>query len=228
MVRYATGAEDKAARQQDILTAALDLYLQDTRRLPSVAAIAARAGLAKGTVYLYFDSKEQIFVTLQVREWRAFIDRVNRFFRSAPGTPEQKVAGFIAQLAGHIVANPSLMRLDSMGYALLAPNLSDDRLLEFKLRFAEILENTGHAVEEALALPSGKGVGLLIASFALTRGLWQIADLPATVRSAPDFAPHPFARLELGPDLLRALTDYWRGAWRAFPAPEAPDPAGFA
>ncbi|MCT4371576.1 hypothetical protein CLG85_015120 [Yangia mangrovi] len=54
---------------------------------------------------------------------------------------------------------------------------------------------------------------LLFRSFAMTRGLWQVADLPETVRAHPGFAGHPFARVDFGRDLSRALSDYWRGAW---------------
>lgn len=227
MVRYATGTEDKEARREAILSAALTLYLADTRHLPSVAAIAAGAELAKGTVYLYFDSKEQVFASLHVREWRKFIVLVQQYFADAEGSSGQKVAGFIARYAGHIANHPSLMRLDSMEYAILAPNLPDDILLEFKLQLASVIEDAGAVVDSALKLEPGTGVELLIGSFAMTRGLWQISDLPDGVRQNPLFSRHPYARLDLGHDLVRALVDYWRGAWCEFSAPTEPNPDGF-
>lgn len=226
MVQYATGLEDKKARQETILAAALSLFLEDTRRSPSVAAIARKAGLAKGTVYLYFDGKEQVFASLLVREWRAFIGQVKDHFADAPGTPQQTVASFIAGYAGHITHNPSLMRLDSMGYAVLEPNLPEDKLLAFKMELAAVLEEAGQVVDRSLSLPAGKGVELLVASFAMTRGLWQIADLPESILISPEYARHPFSRLDFGPDLVRALVDYWHGAWGDFPAPDGPDPRG--
>lgn len=226
MVQYATGAKEKKARQEDILAAALSLFLEDTRRAPSVAAIAAKAGLAKGTVYLYFDGKEQVFASLLVREWRGFIELVKRYFETASGTPEQIVADFIAGYAGYIASHPALMRLDSMGYAVLEPNLPEDKLLTFKMELAAVLDEAGTVVDRALSLEPGRGVKLLVAGFAMTRGLWQINDLPDAVLLSPEYALHPFSRLDFAPDLVCALVDYWRGAWGDFPAPEGPDPQG--
>ena len=55
---------DKARRRQTLLNSALELFLARPTELPSVQSIASRAGLAKGTVYLYFDTKEEIFLTI--------------------------------------------------------------------------------------------------------------------------------------------------------------------
>nr|WP_240989601.1 hypothetical protein [Salipiger mangrovisoli] len=52
MITYASAAEDKQARREAILEAALALFLEDTRRLPTVASVATRSKLAKGTIYI--------------------------------------------------------------------------------------------------------------------------------------------------------------------------------
>lgn len=215
MVRYATAAEDKQARREVILEAALALFLEDTRRLPTVAAVAARSGLAKGTVYLYFDSKEQIFASLLVRDWLHFIGLIADFFDHSAGTQEERLAGFIDFYVAHILEHPELMRLDSIGYAMLEPALSDAALLDLKMQFSDALDGAGRSMEAALNLRAGEGVTLLFRQFAMTRGLWQVADLPQAVRTHPGFAGHPFARVDFGGDLSHALADYWRGALAA-------------
>jgi AcrR family transcriptional regulator len=99
MVRHAHAKEDKEARRDDILGAALALFLKDTRRLPPVAAIAAEAGLAKGTVYIYFETKEQIFASLLYREWDALLAEVALSFAEGSGPSEVLVARFIARFS---------------------------------------------------------------------------------------------------------------------------------
>ncbi|MCT4371824.1 TetR family transcriptional regulator [Yangia mangrovi] len=226
MISYASAAEDKEARREVILEAALALFLEDTRRLPTVAAVASRSKLAKGTIYIYFDSKEQIFASLLIRELRAFIAFVTRYFENARGDGPEIVAEFVAQYVSYVRDHPSLMWLDSMGYAMLEPNLTDAQALDLNLQFAEALEDAGRAMDAVLGLPQGEGVELLIRSFALTRGLWQLVDIPQSVRTNPSFASHPFARMDFGRDLARALTQYWRGAWEMSPRPDAPDAGG--
>src|SRR5688500_16252429 len=51
----------KDARPQEILNAALRVFAKKGFAAARIDDIAAEAGIAKGTVYLYFDSKEAMF-----------------------------------------------------------------------------------------------------------------------------------------------------------------------
>ncbi|HRH91851.1 MAG TPA: helix-turn-helix domain-containing protein, partial [Agitococcus sp.] len=63
MARNAMTDADKLLRRADFINAAHHLF-REQKILPSVADIAKSAGLAKGTVYLYFKTKEEIFIAL--------------------------------------------------------------------------------------------------------------------------------------------------------------------
>lgn len=54
-------------REHDILDQAEIAMLEEGIRQVSVDAIAARAGVGKGTIYKHFDSKQQVWVALVVR-----------------------------------------------------------------------------------------------------------------------------------------------------------------
>jgi AcrR family transcriptional regulator len=54
----------KAARPQEILDAALDLFAERGFAATRMDDVAARAGVTKGTVYLYFKSKDELFKAL--------------------------------------------------------------------------------------------------------------------------------------------------------------------
>ncbi len=56
--------QDRARRKQEILAAARAVFAQSGFRRATVEAIAARAEVGKGTVYLYFESKEAILAEL--------------------------------------------------------------------------------------------------------------------------------------------------------------------
>lgn len=51
----------KEARPAEILDAALDLFVANGFMATKLADVAHKAGVSKGTVYLYFDSKETLF-----------------------------------------------------------------------------------------------------------------------------------------------------------------------
>jgi AcrR family transcriptional regulator len=51
-------------RAEEILRAALGVFLEKGFAAARIEDVAARAGIAKGTVYLYFDSKDALFKAL--------------------------------------------------------------------------------------------------------------------------------------------------------------------
>jgi AcrR family transcriptional regulator len=75
MARRAVAMEDKKKRRQAILVAARDLFNASDGTLPAASEIAAAADLAKGTVYIYFRTKEEIFLALLLQECIDVLDR---------------------------------------------------------------------------------------------------------------------------------------------------------
>src|SRR3954469_7259386 len=57
----------KEARPQELLAAALDLFVERGFAATRLDDVAARAGVSKGTLYLYFANKEELFKAV-VRE----------------------------------------------------------------------------------------------------------------------------------------------------------------
>jgi AcrR family transcriptional regulator len=53
--------DPKASKMNDIVAAALEEFFQQGFAAARLDAIAERAGIGKGTIYLYFDSKEALF-----------------------------------------------------------------------------------------------------------------------------------------------------------------------
>ena len=206
----ALDGEDKAARRADILAAARALFIEDSRQLPSAAQIAQAAGLAKGTVYLYFKTKEEIFVALLAEDFAGLLQEVHAAFRE--GDPAQVLPRFVERFAAYLDARPELLRLDAMAYSVLEQNLSEAQLRGFKLELVQGLVDAGAVIDRALGLAAGRGVALLLRSYALTRGLWQTLDYPPQLRtllSEPVFAP---IRPAFPQELKAALTEYLRGA----------------
>ena len=71
----------KEARPGELLSAALDLFVEKGYAATRVEEVAARAGVSKGTLFLYFPSKEALFQAVvrdniagRFAEWNAELD----------------------------------------------------------------------------------------------------------------------------------------------------------
>lgn len=212
MARRAFASEDKLARREAILEAARVLFAAGDGSLPSAAHIADAAGLAKGTVYLYFRTKEEIFAGLLLGGWSAVMAEVSRALSGGEDARSEKVAAFLAAYASHLDAHPELLRLDALGYGVLEQNMGEDALRAFKLTLVDRLNEAGTIADIALDLPEGRGFRLLMRTYALTRGLWQSTQRDA-ISSLPTDQP-VLAQLypAFDKELREALNEYWLGA----------------
>jgi AcrR family transcriptional regulator len=73
--------KEKENRRNTILKAARKLFFEKGFRAVTVDKIAAAAEISKGTIYLYFDSKEEIYVQILITENIEFYTRISSIFQ---------------------------------------------------------------------------------------------------------------------------------------------------
>ena len=216
-MRYrAIDQEQKQARRESILDAARELFLRSGAVLPSAADIAHQAGLAKGTVYLYFRSKEAIFIALLDAEFASLLEHLRLACESAGGGPAAVIDAFLAAYLPWLKQRPEFLQLASLGHGVLEQSASRDNVLAFKTRLAANLAVTGETLCRKLRLPaaagSDAGASLLLKSYALTLGLWQALDYPpglAQMLADEKFQP---LRPDFEQELASGLRQLWAGA----------------
>lgn len=98
--------------------------------LPSVNQIIAKAGVAKGTVYLYFGSKEEIYLSLLAQYFDAF---TQSFIESIEqSTQGELIDNFSAGFIAFANQQPKAVYLASIVPLILENNVGDEYLIEFK------------------------------------------------------------------------------------------------
>ncbi len=209
---HAHAVEDKAARRTAILQAADVSFAAGPGHLPTAAVIASATGLAKGTVYLYFQTKEEIFAALLLQKWSTVMKESQALLQTTKGTRAAKVSAFLAGLVAHLENHPELLRLDALGYSVLEKNMSHAVLVTHKAEFMMRLEKTGSVIDSALRLTEGRGIQLFMRTYALTRGLWQSYQHTEETVSAGVIISQRLVANPFGAELRDALTEYWRGA----------------
>lgn len=208
-------AEDKQERHQAILDAAERLLIGDPDRVANVAEVADEAGLAKGTVYLYFPSKEELLLALHERNIEGFFNPlIERLESSDPLT----IDDMFELTRDRIVAPPLFLPLASRCFGLMAQAIPEDAAAAFHQRMMARLVRAGAGLERHFPqLRPGDGLALLRHSYAMIIGLWQMYGAKGDAMHCPatglpvDEIPDAF-KLMYPDDLQRALGDLWRGA----------------
>lgn len=209
--RRAIYDEEKEARRGELLAAARQLFLEHDGRLATVTEVAERAGVAKGTVYLYFQTKEELYVTHYEELMTALLARLRDVCADASRDVR---AGVVDAICAFVDEQPDFLRLGSLMNGVLEQNLSDEFIEAYKSRLGEALLATAAALVQALApLSPDEASRLFLRSYALALGLWQQADLPRVVRRLiarrPDLG---FYVIDFPSELRRALTLVWQSA----------------
>lgn len=210
--RRAMDSEGKEERRQALLDAAEKLYLRHPDRMASVAEVAGAAGLAKGTVYLYFPSKEEMLLALHERHVATFFAALMRRL-AQPGPLDFDDIFPVAR--DHIIRRAGYLALASRCFGLMDREIPTQAALAFKARVAAVLAGAGGGLERHFALPRGAGLAMLMHSYSLMVGLWQLIHPNQRFGRAMERPELRALDLDLEREIERALRFLWRGTLEA-------------
>jgi AcrR family transcriptional regulator len=194
-VKRARTDEAKDARRQALLDAALDEFFERGFTAARTHDIAKRAGLSKGTLYLYFDSKEALFAELIESLTSPHLTHIEEIADNA--TSVLDAIDRFTEFAPHLVRTSDLPRLlkvligDSQHFP--------DTLKRYRQRVLDrVLAAIGSVLEAAKArgeieIGDPNLVARLVIAPVLFSGLWQAlfgADPDAEVDLEALFREH--------------------------------------
>lgn len=219
-VLRAVGVEDKEARRHAILDAAEKLLLRHPDRMASVAEVAEAARLAKGTVYLYFPSKEEMLLALHERHVEAFFTELTALLRGSGPLDFGRIFEVARRL---IVRRPGYLDLTARCLGLMDREIPVERALEFKIRVGQLLAQAGVELERHFPrLSPGDGVGLLCNSYGLMVGLWQLMHPNARFGAAMQRPEMQMFHRDYETEVERAVLALWTGVIDAGAAASVP------
>lgn len=139
---------EREARRRTILQAAIECFAEQGFASARTKDIAARAGVAEGTIYLYFDSKDELLLTAfreTVQEFSASVERL----LNDPRPFLDRLTDFIASQFVRIEQNPSLASV------LLFESRQSTKFYGGSVR--EVLRTYANAVERLLQTGVSRG-----------------------------------------------------------------------
>ncbi|MCY0994253.1 TetR family transcriptional regulator [Nannocystis sp. ILAH1] len=189
--RRARADADKQSRRRVLLCAAAEAFDEMPYNAVTVADIARRANLAKGTVYLYFATKEELFLQLALEQLGEWLGEVEAALTAgaAPVDAEALAELLARSLAGRV----RLARLLALQHAVLEHNVAPAVVLAWRRAMLQQMLQTAALLERRCpALRAGEGLRFFLHLHAAAVGLHQMThpapELAATL-TCPTIGP---------------------------------------
>lgn len=125
----ARNEEDKQERRRAILDAGLELWNETSYADFTMSAVAERAGVVKGTLYLYFETKEQLFLALMSDMMVGYFDDVDGELQQGGRWSKSRV---VQILAGGLAGRDAFTRMLTVLGNICEHNVSYEQLVAFK------------------------------------------------------------------------------------------------
>lgn len=190
-LRRARSEEQKQARRQQILQAAEHYVTEVGYEAFSMAKLAQYSGVVKGTLYLYFNTREEVFLTLYNRSLQRWGERFTQCL--VQGMSDYDYVKLLYQTASaDELFIPLLVRLEHV----IEHNVAMDSLVASKRQFINQINNIanqsapilGLNLHQAVEVVKTMGV-LLVGAIRVDQGptwRWRQENLPADVRALLD------------------------------------------
>lgn len=171
-------ARRKAERPSEILEAAFEEFVLHGYAATRLEDVAARAGVTKGTIYVYFESKAQVFEALARQRGKELYERTQSFIEDeAEPTPEsiRTDLAFLFRKCVDDQRSLEILRL-LISEAVRFPELVDEHFQNF---FAPVIDKLRVKVKRVIAnggfrpTPAADYPELLMAP-ALTIHIWTM------------------------------------------------------
>lgn len=201
-----TRARRKADRPGELLEAALDTFVAKGFSAARMEDIAARAGVSKGTIYLYYPSKEAIFEALVRRDIIPRVEAAEAMLAASGAAPELQLRHLL-EFMGKATADPRVAAVPKLVLAEAGnfPEMARFYRREVVGRGLALIEGILRRGMEsgAFRLLDTRATARLFVAPIILSALWQTSFAP--IEDAPE-PPGPMLALHL---------DLFLGALRA-------------
>jgi AcrR family transcriptional regulator len=204
--------QEKVEKRALILSSAEKLFMeQEHFNSISVSSIADNLGFGKGTIYLYFRTKEEIYLALLEREFNTWLNNIITGLKTNFGKISSEKT--IDILTGYISTHSYFMRLATISASILEKNISNEKILSYKAGLAEKILEAGSAIDEKVSgIEPGKGSLMLMRSYGIITGLWSLLEPPKSVKSILEENNLLVFKLDFLKEAKETLLIFWKGS----------------
>ncbi len=181
--KYAANDSDKKLKYQHIINTAERLLSDADFHRITMASLAEQAGLAKGTLFIYFQSKEDVFLSLAEQK---IIQWSHIFSKNLKAVAEKKGQIQINELIDILldsIKDKVFIKLFTLLDDTLERNIDYKRAFRFKSFIKGKMTEAGNMIEAVLPIiHKGDGIKLLNHFFICLIGAYKTSDISPIVK----------------------------------------------
>lgn len=205
-------AEEKTHKKALILKAAEDLFREShSSELPAVASIALKSRLAKGTIYLYFQTKEEIFLEVLKAKYQFWFTRMIQEIQEISDVQNPKA--YVAAILSPIKNDTVFLNLTSMAQSVLQVNVKKEMVYSHKDQFGQQVEFLASAIMSKIPISREELIQLMVASYSHIIGSWKASVTPFSLLDIKSRVEHQFLFPTFLETIEQSLSDLWQGAF---------------
>ncbi|QUR68174.1 TetR family transcriptional regulator [Mycobacterium spongiae] len=173
--------DQKARRRQAIVTAARQHLADVGFESFSMGTLAKAVGIARGTLYLYFETREEVLLALYVEEIQLWVDAV--IDATPAGTGAEP---FLAAFFRTATDAPLYLQLAARAGSVIEQNISLQRLIDLKMAARDLAFRVGEHVATLFELTPEQAIGVVTSLLSLLLGVSQMTHpLPVEQGALP-------------------------------------------
>lgn len=167
-LKRARTPEQKSDRRDTILVTAKTLFMEAGYEGFSMGLLAKRAGVAKGTLYLYFGTKEEVLLSLYSLEFEQFCHAL-----TAGISDTSTDAEFVSHLYETSISDPLFLALHARLGTVIEQNISMEALITSKRAMAHHFQSMINHLSGPLNLEYEQTLAALSGISALLTGSYD-------------------------------------------------------
>ncbi|MFT8743579.1 MAG: TetR/AcrR family transcriptional regulator [Lentilactobacillus hilgardii] len=207
--------EQKTDRAQQIATAALTLFKQQSFSQLTMAAIAKQAGVSKGTLFNYYESKESLFMTLLLDGYQQYFDDLTARIEQRPTfTLADFLQLLLTETTNLITTHGLLVRLNALRGPILEQGANMAQTISHRQALYASNERLAQTIQTRIpSLTVAEISQLLLVQSAMISGMMNLAGLDEFNRQPLYDQDFEHFKVNLGPDTVTTFRYYLQGKY---------------
>ncbi|CAI2662969.1 hypothetical protein AKUA2003_13930 [Apilactobacillus kunkeei] len=172
-------ADEKQRKQSLIAETALKMFEENDFYDISINAIAQKSHVAKGTVFNYFKTKENIFMHLLLVGYQEFFLQTLKQLQQAKLTTKEELKSFLLANTKDLIENHlTLIKLNALRGPVLEGKASREETIEGRQKLYEVHEELAKCIHDLLPSIDVKTANkIFIIQSSIASGLINLSNL---------------------------------------------------